>query len=170
MPKKSVFPETSVLKWHHNHSQSPVRSRSYAPHWKWNFTFSVHQNTGKENHYRKYFSLHLSVHCGDFIGQIKKCHIHFKGKASLQILTHRIFIVFVHIVCFARFNHKRRTSWGKLLEFEFVKILACLKHRSRVIVLLILEQGDARYTKSIYALLSRSIVWSQLCYCLVLNH
>ena len=25
--------------------------------------------------------------------------------------------------------------------------------------------GDARYTKSIYALLSRSIVWSLLCYC-----
>ena len=26
-------------------------------------------------------------------------------------------------------------------------------------------QGDARYTKSIYALLSRSFVWSLLCYC-----
>ena len=27
------------------------------------------------------------------------------------------------------------------------------------------RRGDARYTKSIYALLSRSIVWSLLCYC-----
>ena len=39
---------------------------------KWNFTFSVAQNTGKKNHYQIIFLLSLTVHCLDFIKQIKK--------------------------------------------------------------------------------------------------
>ena len=35
-------------------------------------TLLAHQNTGKENRYRKSFLLHLSAHWGDLIEQIKK--------------------------------------------------------------------------------------------------
>ena len=55
--------------------------RSFVPHQKWNLMLLAHQNTGKENCYRKIFLLHLSAHWGDLIEQIKKiCHIHFKAK------------------------------------------------------------------------------------------
>ena len=55
----------------------------FVPHRKWNLTLLAHQNTGKENRYRKIFLLYLSVHWGDLIEQIKKiCHIHFKGPLS----------------------------------------------------------------------------------------
>ena len=80
MTEKSVFHEASSPEMM---SQSfPVScfwSRGFVPHQKWNLTLLVHQNTGKENHYRKIFLLHLSVHWGDLIEQIKKiCHLHFK--------------------------------------------------------------------------------------------
>ena len=39
---------------------------------KWNLTRWVHQNTGKENRYRKIFLLYLSVHWGDLIEKIRK--------------------------------------------------------------------------------------------------
>ena len=68
-------------------------SRASVPHRKWNFTFLVHQNTGKKNLYRTFCLLFLSVHCGEFIEQIIKkiCHIH------------------LHI--FWRFNFKFTTSF-----------------------------------------------------------
>ena len=46
--------------------------RGFVLHRKWNLTLLAHQNTGKENRYRKFFLLHLSVHWGDLIEQIKK--------------------------------------------------------------------------------------------------
>ena len=61
-----------VLKWRHNHSQSPV------------FGLAVLYPTGSEisrfwfiktrrkNRHRIYFLLYLSLHCGDFIEQLKK--------------------------------------------------------------------------------------------------
>ena len=56
----------------------------FVPHRKWNLTLLAHQNTGKENHYRKFFSLHLSAHWGDLIEQIKKiCHTHLNVKWSI---------------------------------------------------------------------------------------
>ena len=62
------FAKLEVLKWRHTHSQSSV----FVHHRKWNFTFLVHQNTGKENRHWIFCLLFLSVHCGDFIEQIKK--------------------------------------------------------------------------------------------------
>ena len=46
--------------------------RSFVPHRKWNLTLLAHQNTGKENRYRKKILLHLPAHWGDLIEQIKK--------------------------------------------------------------------------------------------------
>ena len=56
-------------------------SRGFVPHWKLNLTLLVHQNTGKENRYRKIILLCLSLHWGDLIEQIKKeiCYIQFKS-------------------------------------------------------------------------------------------
>ena len=39
-------------------------SCSFVPHWQWNLTLLVHQNTGKENRYRKFFFLYLPEHWG----------------------------------------------------------------------------------------------------------
>ena len=47
-------------------------SPGFVPHRKWNLTLLVHQNTGKENRYRNFFLLYLSVHWGDLIEQINK--------------------------------------------------------------------------------------------------
>ena len=80
MTEKSVFHEA----WSPElASQSfPVSCfwcRGFVHHRKWNLTLLAHQNTGKENRYRKIFLLHLSAHWGDLIEQIKKiCHIHFQ--------------------------------------------------------------------------------------------
>ena len=67
MTEKSVFLEDDVTI-----IVSCFWSRGFVPHRKWNFTFLVHQNTGKKNRYRIYFLLYLSLHCGDFIEQLKK--------------------------------------------------------------------------------------------------
>ena len=50
--------------------------RSFVPHRKWNLMLLAHENTGKENRYRKFFLLYLSVHWGDLIEQIKKSVIY----------------------------------------------------------------------------------------------
>ena len=56
--------KVNVLKWRFG----------FVRHWKWNFTFLVHQNTGKKHHYWTVFAILIIEH-------IKKiCHIHFKLK------------------------------------------------------------------------------------------
>ena len=56
--------------------------RGFVPHRKWNLTLLAHQNTGKENRYRKIFLLHLPAHWGDLIKQIKKSVIY-----TLRVVT-----------------------------------------------------------------------------------
>ena len=63
MPEKSVFRKAWSPEMK---SQSfPVScfwSRGFVPHRKWNLTLLVHQNTGKENRYRKFFfAIHIST-------------------------------------------------------------------------------------------------------------
>ena len=66
MTDKSVFgePWSPELK-----SQSfPVSffwCRGFVPHRKWNLTLLAHQNTGKENHYRKFFFCYTYQHIGE---------------------------------------------------------------------------------------------------------
>ena len=51
-------------------------SCGFAPHQKWNLMLLVHQNTGRENRYQKFFfGIHISA--GDLIEQIKICSIVF---------------------------------------------------------------------------------------------
>ena len=60
--------------------------RGFVHHRKWNLTLLAHQNTGKENRYRKKM-LHLSAHWGDLIEQIKKiCDIHFEWQFKNKII------------------------------------------------------------------------------------
>ena len=77
MTEKSVFRDARTPEMT---SQSfPVScfwSRGFVPHRKWNLMLLVHQDTGKENRYRKIFLLHLSAHWGDLIEQIKKSVIY----------------------------------------------------------------------------------------------
>ena len=65
MTEKSVFREAS----------SPeMTSQSFSVSCFWSLGFVP----VLKNRYRIFFLLYLSVHCGDFIEQIKKiCHIHF---------------------------------------------------------------------------------------------
>ena len=81
MTEKSVFREawSSELT-----SQSfPVSCfwcRGFVPHRKWNLTLLAHQNTGKENRYRKKFFATLISTLGRFNQANEKiCHIHFKS-------------------------------------------------------------------------------------------
>ena len=53
-------------------SQCPVLFSRFCNPPEVKFDALVHQNTGKENRYRKFFLLYLSVHWGDLIEQIKK--------------------------------------------------------------------------------------------------
>ena len=63
MTEKSVFffflsPEMTSQSF----SVSCFWSRGFVHHWKWNLTLLVHQNTGRENRYRKRFSaIHIST-------------------------------------------------------------------------------------------------------------
>ena len=53
--------------------------RGFVSHRKWNLTLLVHQNTGKENRYRKNFFATLISTLGRFNRANKNiCHIHFK--------------------------------------------------------------------------------------------
>ena len=73
MTEKSVFREAwSPELTSQSFPVSCFWCRAFVPHRKWNLTLLAHQNTGKENRYRKNFLLHLSAHCGDLIEQIKK--------------------------------------------------------------------------------------------------
>ena len=57
--------------------------RGFVPHRKWKLTLLAHQNTGKENRYRKFFFATLISTLGRFNRANKKiCHIHFKINAS----------------------------------------------------------------------------------------
>lgn len=65
--------KVNVLKWHLNHSQSPLFGFTVLyPHWKWNITFlvHVHLNMQMKNCIKCFFAI-LSVHCGDFTEKIK---------------------------------------------------------------------------------------------------
>ena len=88
MTEKSVFREA----WNPElTSQSFPLScfwcRGFVPHRKWNLTLLAHQNTRKENRYRKYFLLHLSAHWGyliEQINEINKCRIHFNWNSCIN--------------------------------------------------------------------------------------
>ena len=88
MTEKSVFREAwSPELMSQSFPVSCFWCRGFVLHWKWNLTLLAHQNTGKENRYRKIVLLHLSAHWGDLIEQIKKiCHIHFKRHAYANSL------------------------------------------------------------------------------------
>ena len=74
-------------------------SRGFVPHRKWNLMLLVHQNTGKENRYRK--SLYLSVQWRDLIEQIKKKSVIYtlSNCCSVIILgniySHLVSLIFV---------------------------------------------------------------------------
>ena len=67
MTEKSVFREA----WNpeltsQSFSVSCFWCRGFVPHWKWNLTLLAHQNTGKENRYRKKFFATLISTLGRF--------------------------------------------------------------------------------------------------------
>ena len=104
MTEKSVFWEAwSPEMMSQSFPVSCFWSHSFVSHQKWNFTFLVHQNMGKKNRYWIYlFLLYLSVHCGDFIEQIKKiCHIHFKGESKwILVVVVKIIMLLIMQVTF----------------------------------------------------------------------
>ena len=56
--------KVNVLKWHHNHSQSPLFGFTVLyPHWKWNITFLVHihLNMGMKNCIKCFFCYTFST-------------------------------------------------------------------------------------------------------------
>ena len=60
MSEKSVFREAwSAEMTSQSYPVSCFWSRGFVPHWKWNFTFLVHQDTSKKNRYRIYFLLYF---------------------------------------------------------------------------------------------------------------
>ena len=82
MTEKSVFREAwSPEMTSQSFPVSCFWSRGFVPHRKWNFTFLVHQNTGKENHYdnlKKSFAILYISTLGRFNEANKKiCHMHF---------------------------------------------------------------------------------------------
>ena len=80
MTKKSVFREAwSPELTSQSFPVSCFWCRGFVPHRKWNLTLLAHQNTGKENRYRKKVFATLISTLGDLIKEIKKIfHIHFK--------------------------------------------------------------------------------------------
>ena len=90
MSEKSVFREAwSPEMMSRSFPVSCFWSRGFVPHRKWNLTLLVHQNTGKENCYQKFFLAILigTVHWRDLIEQIKK--------SVIYTLNRRNFLVFV---------------------------------------------------------------------------
>ena len=71
-----------VPKWCHKHSQFPVFELAVLyPTGSEISRFWYIKTRGRKLTIKYFFLLYLSVHCGDFIKQIKKiCHIHFKGQ------------------------------------------------------------------------------------------
>ena len=81
MTEKSVFREAwSPVLTSQSFPVSCFWSRGFEPHRKWNLTLLAHQNTGKENRYRKNCFATLISALGRFNRANKKniCHIHFK--------------------------------------------------------------------------------------------
>ena len=62
-------------------------SRSFVPRRKWNSTLLIHQNTGKENRYRKIIFAILISTLGRFNRANNKqiCHIHFQEPITLKV-------------------------------------------------------------------------------------
>ena len=82
-----------VLKWRHNHSQSPVFGLAVLyPTGSEIWRFWYIKTLARKIAIEKFVLLFLSVHCGNFIEQIKKiCHIHFKQK--LAFVEERIVVI-----------------------------------------------------------------------------
>ena len=73
MTEKSVFREAwSPELTSQSFPVSCFWCRGFVPHRKWHLTLLAHQNTGKENRYRKTFLLHLSAHWERFNQANKK--------------------------------------------------------------------------------------------------
>ena len=73
MTEKSVFREAwSPELTSQSFPVSCFWCRGFVSYRKLNLTLLAHQNTGKENPYRKIFLPHLSANWGDLIEQIKK--------------------------------------------------------------------------------------------------
>ena len=87
MTEKSVFRKLKVLKWRHNRSHSPVFwSRGFVPQRKWNFTFLVLQNTGKEKCFRICFC-YTYQYIVEILSSKKKknFYIHFNDNPLLKV-------------------------------------------------------------------------------------
>ena len=81
MTEKSVFREVwSPEITSQSFPVSSFWSRRFVPHWKWNLTLLVHQNTGKENRCRKFFfAIHISTVRRFNRANKKICHVHFNN-------------------------------------------------------------------------------------------
>ena len=106
MSEKSVFCKAWSPEWRHNRSQCPVFGLAVLiPHWKWNLTCLVHQNTGKENRYWKFFfAIHVSTlrrfnqtnKKNSVIRTLKACSLRYSWRLKCTFLNLAIYFCNLH--------------------------------------------------------------------------
>ena len=123
MSEKSVFRKAWSPEWRHNRSQCPVFGLAVLiPHWKWNLTCLVHQNTGKENRYWKFFfAIHVSTlrrfnqtnKKNSVIRTLKACSLRYSWRLKCTFLNLAIYFCNLHKLTILLWYEKFYTTWNK---------------------------------------------------------